>query len=237
MKPIPTLSELESAVERHNLSFVEAGEALAEIRAFRFTEMEGSEAEERFEQVTSFSSFRNYCLAKWGLPFQRVRQLINAAEVFRLLEAKRSTPVDPLPKTEFTIRPLTALRMPSGEFDAEGAHAVWNKVVAIFLGNPSAKQVGLAVQAYKAGRLDGLKEEPAEPELKQEPAPTPEIEEPEQEEEPEPESEYTEAQTKLRETLASTLAKVVARIQKSGELTDAQIRRVVRDVLEEMGAG
>ncbi len=70
----PTLDELEAIVDRGLQTFVEVGQALAEIR-------------ERRLYRDQYDSFEVYCRSRFNFNRQRASQLIKAAEVSRILDS------------------------------------------------------------------------------------------------------------------------------------------------------
>jgi hypothetical protein len=75
------LAELESAIERGKMTFIEVGNALAEIRNRRLYRRD-------------WPTFEAYCVFHWGWSRQRSYQLIEAAAVVKLLPDAMSTIVD-----------------------------------------------------------------------------------------------------------------------------------------------
>jgi hypothetical protein len=75
------LAELESAIERGKKTFIEVGNALAEIRDRRLYRRD-------------WPTFEAYCIFHWGWSRQRSYQLIEAAAVVKLLPDALSTIVD-----------------------------------------------------------------------------------------------------------------------------------------------
>lgn len=67
------LEQLESVIERGLATFVEVGEALAEIRDSRL-------------YLESHGSFEDYCRQRWGLGRSRAYQLIDAAAVSTIVD-------------------------------------------------------------------------------------------------------------------------------------------------------
>lgn len=122
------LSQLEERIERGLKGYVEAGEALKQIRDLRLYR----------EQ---FDSFEAYCEERWRISRARGYQLIGAAEVVNYL--KLSTLVDTLPTRERQARPLTRLPKPE-------AAEVWQETVANAQG---AEISAAAVEAAVARRL------------------------------------------------------------------------------------
>ena len=89
----PRLSELETVIERGLKTFVQVGEALAEIRETRIYK-------------PLYGSFEAYCQERWGWNARRARQIIGATEVVETLERYNCTA---LPSNEGQSRPLVSL--------------------------------------------------------------------------------------------------------------------------------
>lgn len=121
------LSQLEERIERGLKGYVEAGEALKQIRDLRLYR-------------EHFDTFEAYCEERWRISRGRGYQLIGAAEVVNYL--KMSTTVDMLPTRERQARPLTRLPKP------EAAEA-WQETVAEAQG---AEITAAAVEAAVARR-------------------------------------------------------------------------------------
>jgi hypothetical protein len=118
------LIALEKVIERGLETFVQVGEALAEIR-------------DRKLFRTEHPTFAEYCKAKWKMSDRRARQLMDASEVVTAI-SKSGTIV---PKTESQTRPLATLP-PSQRVE------VWQKAVAASPnGQPTAKAVQVVVEA------------------------------------------------------------------------------------------
>jgi len=117
------LAELESTIEKGMTTFVEVGQALAEILNSRLYR-------------SQHKTFEAYCRDKWDMSRPRVYQLMGAAEV----TTRMSTTVDMRPNNERQARPLT-------ELSPDQQSAAWSKAVEIADGKqPTAKQVERAVQ-------------------------------------------------------------------------------------------
>jgi hypothetical protein len=117
------LIRLEGIVEKWLGTFVEVGEALAEIH-------------DRKLYRTAHATFAESCRVKWKISDRRARQLMDAAEVTSTI-AKSGTTV---PKSERQARPLAALPV------AQRAKA-WQKAVASSPnGQPTAKAVQVVVE-------------------------------------------------------------------------------------------
>jgi len=121
------LIALEKVIERGLETFVQVGEALAEIR-------------DRKLFSTEHPTFAEYCKAKWKMSDRRARQLMDASEVVTAI-SKSGTIV---PKTESQTRPLTTLP-PAQRVE------VWQKAVAASPnGEPTAAEVKAAVETMNA---------------------------------------------------------------------------------------
>jgi len=121
------LIALEKVIERGLETFVQVGEALAEIR-------------DRKLFRTEHPTFAEYCKAKWKMSDRRARQLMDASEVVTAI-SKSGTIV---PKTESQTRPLTTLP-PAQRVE------VWQKAVAASPnGEPTAAEVKAAVETMNA---------------------------------------------------------------------------------------
>ena len=115
------LIRLESVVEKGLNTFVQVGEALAEIR-------------DRKLYRTEHPTFDAYLDKKWSLSRSRACRLIQAAETVKVL------PTGNRPQTERQARPLAALP-PAQRVE------VWEKAVAASpTGTPTAREVESAVR-------------------------------------------------------------------------------------------
>lgn len=116
------LIRLECVVEKGRKTFVEVGEALAEIRDRRLYR-------------TEHPTFDAYLDKKWNLSRSRACRIIQAAETVKVL------PTGNKPQSERQARPLAALP-PAQRVE------VWEKAVAASPnGQPTAKDVQVVVQA------------------------------------------------------------------------------------------
>lgn len=88
----------EDVIARCEGMFVESGMALKAIR------------DDKQYESAGYKNFETYCEKKWGYSKSYASRLIGAAEVFRVLEAKRSSR-SPKPANENQVRPLTDLPM------------------------------------------------------------------------------------------------------------------------------
>ena|SRR5690348_14940338 len=120
------LGVLEDTIERGLRSFVEVGEALAEIR------------DDRLYRETQ-AAFDDYCRERWGFSKSHANRQIEAAEVVDVL-----TPIGVKPTNEAQVRELAALK---GE--PELVSQVWVEVVEEHSGKPTAKHVREAVERHR----------------------------------------------------------------------------------------
>lgn len=88
-----TLGELEAKIESGLKTFIEVGLCLLEIRDKRLYKEQG------------YSRFEDYCQGRWGFSRIRAHQLIEGAEVSRLLTIVNTEP----PRTESQARELAPL--------------------------------------------------------------------------------------------------------------------------------
>ncbi len=99
------LRHCEAVIEKSMSSFYDMGIALREIRENRLYK-------------ESFSTFDDYCIAKWGIKKDYANKVIGSSDVIDNL----NTIVSVLPTTETQARPLTKL-------DPELQQKVWQEVV------------------------------------------------------------------------------------------------------------
>lgn len=90
----PTLAECEQVIERYELAYQQAGEALRLIRDGRLYKAE-------------FSDFDSYCRDRWGFDRKRASRLIAAAGVAAQLSPMGDTPI---PSSERQARALAPLK-------------------------------------------------------------------------------------------------------------------------------
>lgn len=109
------LDLLEATISRGLETFIDVGNALAEIKETKLYQ-------------TSHETFEAYCQEKWKITRQHAGRLIAAAEV-----AENVTPGLQSPTSEKQIRPLTALPPAKQK-------KVWKKAVKLH-GQPTAAQV------------------------------------------------------------------------------------------------
>ena len=86
----PRLLELETVIERGKLTFVEVGNALAEIRDSRLYRAQ-------------YSTFEQYCKERWGWSRSYSYRQIEAAQAVQVL------PMGNIPTNERGARPLVTL--------------------------------------------------------------------------------------------------------------------------------
>ena len=116
------LIRLEDTINRGLPTFLEVGNALAEIH-------------DRKLYRCDHATFAEYCKAKWGMSDRRARQLIDAAEV--VVEISKSGTMVPL--SERQARPLTRLK------PGQRAGAWKDAVASSPINRPTAKQVDAVV--------------------------------------------------------------------------------------------
>ena len=66
------LADLEVVIERGQRTFIEAGEALLEIRESKLYRL-------------GYGTFETYCKGRWGFSSNRARRLMDAAEVVSVM--------------------------------------------------------------------------------------------------------------------------------------------------------
>ncbi len=128
---LPLFVELHKIVVRGFAAFLEAGEALAEIRRMELW------------KTANYKSWGAYCESLVGLSKQQVNRLICAAHVWRSIVDE----VEPIgsgshivtPRSESQLRPLGGLKDPAQQ------RAAWVKAATAAGGQPTAKQVTNAV--------------------------------------------------------------------------------------------
>jgi hypothetical protein len=126
--------ELEATIAKHITGFVEAGEALAEIR------------EERLYRNTH-KTFEDYCTAKWGMTRQHANRLVRSAEVIGNLE-----PIGSKPESESHVRPLVGL-------SPDQQKEVWTEAVKTAPGGKVTAKHVEETRAHVFGDVD--EDEPA----------------------------------------------------------------------------
>lgn len=150
----PQLVDLESHITNALTAFVDAGEALAQIRTDRLYESDGH------------ATFEDYCAARWNFTPRRANQLIAAASTMRQLEYGNNC--SRLPENEAQVRELAKLP----EADRPGT---WVEVIETAPdGKVTAKHVAAVVakrriqeesrEAYEAIRRGETVLTPAAPE-------------------------------------------------------------------------
>lgn len=121
---VDRLSELEQVVERGVQTFVEVGNALAEIRDQRLY---------RAEHAT----FEGYCRERWSMGRSHAYRMIDAAEVVKAVSPIGD--IDP-PSSEAVVRELVPIRR-----DPEQMREVWTRTVREHGPKPTARQVRVTV--------------------------------------------------------------------------------------------
>lgn len=122
------LGKLEQTIERGMRTFVEVGQALAEIR-------------DGLLYRDSHDRFEDYCRERWDFNDRRARQLIEAAEITKILAV---APESPAPKNDAQARELAPLRE-----DPDKLRAAWQEAVEAHDGKPTAQAVHEVVQRYR----------------------------------------------------------------------------------------
>lgn len=146
------LAELEAVVERGVQTFVEVGDALAEIR------------DRRLYRGTH-GTFEAYCGNRWGIARSTAYQLIEAAEV---VENVRHGGHETLPANERQARPLAALpaeqqpeawALALAEGNGKPTAADVKRAVAILVATPEGKRaVAATAKAFRAGEMKAKRE-------------------------------------------------------------------------------
>lgn len=119
------LERCEAVIARGVQTFIEVGEALAEVR------------EKRLYRAAC-PTFEDYCREKWGIGSSRARQLIGAAAIVGTIESVTTV----TPTNEAQLRPLAGL-------PPDQQQAAWQQAVEQAGGQPTARHVE---QAARAGR-------------------------------------------------------------------------------------
>lgn len=119
-----TLQECEAVIERGLNTFVEVGEALAEVRDARL-------------YSGDFATFEDYCGQRWNLTRKRAYDLMGAAEVVAALSPMGDTPA---PTSERQARALRPLRD-----EPEQMAEAMQQAAATTGGKPTAKAIAEAV--------------------------------------------------------------------------------------------
>ncbi len=129
-KEVKEFQRLNEIVERGIAAFMEAGEALREIR------------DRELWKAGGYTSWDNYCLAVLAITRNHANRLIRAAKVGKLLSGVvpiGPTPALPPPRNESQLRPLLNLDDPKRQVE------VWARAVEKAGGQPTARQVSEAV--------------------------------------------------------------------------------------------
>ncbi len=121
------LHRLESTIERGARAFIEAGQALAEIR------------DRLLYREAGYESFEKYCRDRWQMSRPRAYELMGAAGVVEHLSAVADTPA---PASERVTRELAPLRN-----DPDALKEAWAEVVEQHGPEPTAEQVRAIVRA------------------------------------------------------------------------------------------
>lgn len=119
-----TLDECEAVIERGLATFVEVGDALAEVRDHRLYR-------------SSHDTFEAYCSERWGLSRKRAYDLIGAAEVVGALSPIGDTP---MPANEGQARALRPVKDEPEQMAEAMKHAA-----AATNGKPTAAAIAEAV--------------------------------------------------------------------------------------------
>lgn len=128
------LVELEEVIERGLSTFIQVGEALAEIR---------DKYRHHFKSL-GYSNFEDYCIKKWKFSRYTAYNLMNAAEVVTNVEHAQHLTGANKPAS---IRQALSLRKLSGTEQPKA----WSAAVSAANGSqPTAKQVAAAVEEVQA---------------------------------------------------------------------------------------
>ena len=120
---------LEKTIASGMQTFIEVGEALAEIRDSKLYKIE-------------HDTFEDYCQKKWQMTARRAQQLVSAAEV--VADCSKIGTI--VPKTESQARPLTSIpREQRAEVFAEAS-------ATSATGKPTAREVQVVVEKRKRKR-------------------------------------------------------------------------------------
>ncbi len=121
------LHRLETTIERGARAFIEAGQALAEIR------------DRLLYREAGYESFERYCRERWQMSRPRAYELMGAAGVVEHLSAMADTPA---PASERVSRELLPLRD-----EPEALKEAWGEAVEQHGPEPTAAQVRAIVRA------------------------------------------------------------------------------------------
>lgn len=122
----PALEQREAVIERGMKTFMDVGHALLDIREGRLY---------RYE----YRDFETYCQTRWGFSRQRASQIIQAAEVSKILDSGGG----PVPMIESQARALHGM-------EPETAREVWQTVNEETGGKPTAAALTELRRAYEA---------------------------------------------------------------------------------------
>jgi len=131
------LDRLETTINRGLRTFVEVGQALAEIRDRRLYR-------------DTHDTFEDYCRGRWEMSRRRAYQLIDASSTIENVNHGSQ----PTPTSERQVRPLTTIRDEDGNPDPEKQREVWGRAVE------SAEDEGVPVAAR---HVEAAKAPPGEP--------------------------------------------------------------------------
>lgn len=120
-----SLDECEAVIERGLATFVEVGDALAEVRDLRLYR-------------STHETFEAYCEQRWGLSRKRAYDLIGAAEVVGALSPIGDTP---MPANEGQARALRPVKD-----EPEKMAEAMKQAAAVTNGKPTASAIAEAVQ-------------------------------------------------------------------------------------------
>lgn len=124
-----SLDECEAVIERGLATFVEVGDALAEVRDLRLYR-------------NGHETFEAYCSERWGLKRQRAYELIDAAAIAERLSSIDDTP---MPANEGQARALRPVKD-----EPEKMAEAMKQAAAATNGKPTASAIGEAVQDLMA---------------------------------------------------------------------------------------
>lgn len=125
--PEPRLAELEAIVEKGLTTFIEVGNALAEIRDSRL-----------YRQT--HKTFEDYCRERWNMVASRARQLIGAAQIASNLESVTTV----TPTHESQVRPLAKL-------EPDQQREAW-KAATEATPTPTAEEVARVAESFDERR-------------------------------------------------------------------------------------
>lgn len=147
------LTELESTIERGLSTFVDVGNALAEVRDSGL-----------YKNVLGFTRFEDYCSERWSLSQSRAYQMIDAAQVASVVSTIVE-PVEALP-VESQLRELAPLKEDERQVveawreAKEAAQVAGTKITASVVRNAVQKRVARIEREKVAAEI---RERPIEP--------------------------------------------------------------------------